>query len=140
MKVEQRMNRDVVCVDEDEPLSTALQVILWGGHRHLPVLEQGRVVGVLTERDVLRHAARQGWGAGVSGRVKDAMSAPAEVASPGDDLPDAAAQMVASRVGCLPVVKAGRLVGILSRTDLLAELSQDRPPKIARARGGQRRV
>jgi CBS domain-containing protein len=47
------------------------------------------------------------------------MSAPAVVATPNEDLAEAAARMVAARVGCLPVVEHGHLVGMLTSTDLL---------------------
>jgi CBS domain-containing protein len=52
------------------------------------------------------------------------MSAPAERASPEEPLSDAAARMNVKRLGCLPVISAGSLVGILTRSDVLAFVAQ----------------
>lgn len=84
-------------------------MMAWAGARHLPVTREGTVVGVLSERDPLRH--------GPVGRVGEAMSSPPEVIGP-----EAAARMVERRIGCLPVVEAGLLVGIVTATDLLDHL------------------
>ena len=77
------------------------------------------MVGVLSERDVLAWKAEGHSLDGPDDRVRAAMSAPAIVATPDEDLGEASARMIASRVSCLPVVMHGRLVGVLTSTDLL---------------------
>jgi CBS domain-containing protein len=106
-------------VGENDSLAVAAHRMTWLGCRHLPVTRAGEVVGVLSERDLL---AWKGDGRALDGpsdRVGAAMSTPAIVATPDETLAEASARMIASRIGCLPVVLHGRLVGMLTSTDLL---------------------
>jgi CBS-domain-containing membrane protein len=99
--------------------------------RHLPVVGEGPVVGVLSASDLLRYAARSGWREASQEPVRRAMTRPAETIDPEAEIADAAARMVEHGIGCLPVVSDGRtLVGILTRADLLAH----------EARGGMQAV
>jgi CBS domain-containing protein len=87
-----------------------------------PVTREHEVVGVLSERDIL---AWRGEGRGLDGpndRVAAAMTAPPIVTVPDEELGEAAARMIASRIDCLPVVMAERLVGMITSTDLLGRL------------------
>jgi CBS domain-containing protein/osmotically-inducible protein OsmY len=113
------MTRGLVEIDDGASLAAAAHRMSWQGCRHLPVIRGNKVVGVLSERDVLRWKADGRLLDGPDDRVRAAMSAPAVVATPDEDLAEAAARMVAARVGCLPVVEHGRLVGMLTSTDLL---------------------
>jgi CBS domain-containing protein/osmotically-inducible protein OsmY len=113
------MTRGLIEIDGEASLAAAAHRMSWQGCRHLPVTRGGQVVGVISERDVLRWKADGHLLDGPSDIVREAMSAPAVVATPDEDLAEAAARMVASRVGCLPVVQHGRLVGMLTSTDLL---------------------
>ncbi len=119
MKVRDLMTTELLEVSENDSLAVAAHRMTWAGCRHLPVTREGEVVGVLSERDLL---AWRGEGRGLDGpqdRVGAAMSAPAVVAVPEDDLGQAAARMIARRIGCLPVVMHGRLMGMITSTDLL---------------------
>lgn len=123
MKVWERMRRDPITVAETDDLATALQLMLWNGVRHLPVLRAGRLVGILSQRDLLaRHdpVFPQNM---LDGKVVDAMRTEVQVTHPKEELHDAAARMSTTKCGCLPVVDAGALVGILTTTDLLTELA-----------------
>lgn len=123
MDIGELMHRDVVTIEESEDLATALQLMGWNGIRHLPVVRGGKVIGVLSERDVLARASADAkWN--VSGSVEDAMSRPPKVAPPSMDANEAAALMVAERIDALPVVDAGTLVGIVTSTDLLGHVAQ----------------
>jgi CBS domain-containing protein len=113
--------RGVVQIDEDASLASAAHRMAWQRCRHLPVTREGEVVGVLTERDVLAWKAEGRPLDGPEDLVRAAMSSPATVATPDEDLAEAAARMVAARIECLPVVLHGRLVGILTSTDLIGE-------------------
>ena len=123
MKVREVMTTDnLLMIGEDDSLATAAQKMTWARCRHLPVVRDREVVGVLSERDIL------GWlGDGKrldtpTDLVRAAMVSPARVASPDDDLGEVAARMLSYRVGCLPVVIGGKLVGMVTRGDLLGRI------------------
>jgi acetoin utilization protein AcuB len=113
-------------VSGTDSLGTAEQAMLRYGIRHLPVIEDGRVVGMLSERDVFAARARAQpdvpwWRLDVRG----AMSSPAQTAHPEDSLTEVAGRLAVSKVGALPVVELGRLVGLVTVSDVLeAEVMQ----------------
>lgn len=125
MKVSDVMQRNVTTVSEDESLGLALQLMLWNEVKHVPVRrsEDGRVTGVISERDVLR-ANHAGGEQVLARKVRDVMSSPAVHIRPDADLADAAAELVTKRLGCLPVIEAGELVGIVTASDVAATLAQ----------------
>lgn len=130
MLVRGRMTREVVTVSPAGTVADALELLQDHGIRHLPVVDGGRVVGVVTDRDI-RPAVGPGSSDADRTTIDEIMSAPAVVAAP--DLPvESAARVLAEhRIGCLPVVEAGELVGILTESDLLrsfVELMTGREP------------
>jgi acetoin utilization protein AcuB len=119
MKIKDVMRtRNVLSVRADDDIALAAQLMRWGNVRHLPVLEHGKVVGVFSERDLLRYRADTGGQGGLD-PVRRFMSAPAEVVSPDDEAAKAMGLMLAAELGCLPVVEEQRLVGVLTLTDLV---------------------
>lgn len=123
MKVWERMRRDPITVAETDDLATALQLMLWNGVRHLPVLRGKRLIGVLSQRDILARHDPVFPQSMLDGKVVDAMVTDVAVTYPKEELHDAAARMSTNKYGCLPVVDAGRVVGILTTTDMLTELA-----------------
>jgi len=102
-----------------------------GGVRHMPVVSQGQLVGVVSERDLLRASIsnvevteddeRRVFLHGIE--IEAVMSKPAVVVTPSASLTEAAELMADHKIGCLPVVgAAGELVGIVTETDLLQAL------------------
>ena len=118
--VRQLLTEVPMTVAQDDELALAQQVMIWSDVRHLPIMAGERLVGVLSERDILRCYAEEGRQAAGRRRVAAVMSSPPVTIGADDDVA-AAAKLVADRgIGCLPVVDHGSLLGILTRRDLLA--------------------
>ncbi|HLK11133.1 MAG TPA: CBS domain-containing protein [Candidatus Binatia bacterium] len=97
----------------------------------LPVVVDGHLVGIITDRDLrdafpavpeVSAALRSGRAHGDLGEtpVEDVMTRTVVTVAPSDVLTEAAQLMRRERIGALPVVEEGRLVGILTRSDVLA--------------------
>ncbi|RMG12903.1 MAG: CBS domain-containing protein [Deltaproteobacteria bacterium] len=114
MKVKDVMKKSPMTIGPNESLALASQMMAWGGIRHLPVVEDGKLVGILSERDILACEDRK------HAHVSDVMSTPAHTASPDDTLVEAAGRMVAEGISALPIVEKGKLIGIVTSTDVLA--------------------
>jgi acetoin utilization protein AcuB len=115
MLVRYRMTKEPVTVEPDEWLSAAAHKMQAGGFRRLPVVRDGHLVGIVTDRD-----ARQHRGHLEHTKIKKAMSeSPLIVATPGMTLEEAAAIMLEQQIGGLPVVDQGRLVGIITASDVM---------------------
>ncbi len=114
------MTEKVTTVAPDDDLALAMQLMLWSGVRHLPVVDGLELVGILSDHDLLppRDASFDAY---LRRRVRDVMRHPVKVAHPDDDVREAAGLMATARIHCLPVVDDDRLVGILTSSDILAE-------------------
>lgn len=121
------MQRKIVTISAHESLSTVEDIMRLGRVRHMPVVSGGQLVGVVSERDLLRGslsslsahrtAERKAFLYAVEiGRV---MSSPPIVIHPGASIKEAARTMAEAKIGCLPVVDGDDLVGIVTETDVL---------------------
>ncbi|MCS6913276.1 MAG: CBS domain-containing protein [Myxococcales bacterium] len=133
MKVKDLLRtRTPLTVRPDDELALARQMMLWGNVRHLPVVNHaGAVVGIVTEHDILRYRAT--GGTDDRDPVQTFMTHPVEVIDPEASVAEASARMLARRIGCLPVLENGRLVGILTTTDLLGSQVVAGPPRASSA-------
>lgn len=120
MKIREVMTHKVIGVGLDDDLEMAKQLMLWGGFRHLPVISERRVVGIVSERDVLTALGSAAVKAGRRAHVRDFMRTPATTAAPDDDVESAAVLLAEKKIGCLPVVEDGEVIGLVTTTDLLA--------------------
>lgn len=121
------MSRKVVSISSDDTLDTVREIMELGSVRHLPVVRRGGLVGVVSQRDLLKASLSSVMGLpaeeqrrfleGVS--IGSVMSTPAVSVGPETGVREAAQLMSDRKIGCLPVVDAGRLVGIVTETDLL---------------------
>ncbi len=124
------MSRPAITVAPSTLLLDAALTLRTGAIRHLPVLEDGQLVGLLTDRDIQRCApsrlipiTEDGYNQVFAGTtVSRVMTREPLFVSPDASLPAAIALMQQSRYGCLPVVENGELVGILTRSDLVDTL------------------
>ena len=127
LQVSAVMKRRPVSVREDASLDEAMALMDGRDIRHFPVVGPGKprgVVGVISDRDLLEltgwlHPRQREWLEAPSGCVREFMHAPAVTAAPGDSLASVVERIVGRRIGCLPVVDGGELVGILTESDLL---------------------
>jgi acetoin utilization protein AcuB len=129
-----------ITVRADDDLALVLQVMMWGDIRHLPVMGGDGLVGVLSERDVLRRYAEIGPHAGPREKATAAMamSSPPVTIGPEEAVTDAVKLVTDRHIGCLPVVERGQLIGLLTRWDLLVQLGDRHEPHVAepsRAKG-----
>ena len=113
MKVRDLMTRPPLTIEDTNDVALGLQIMAWGDVRHLPVLHEGSLVGVVSERDLL--ANKQD-----NPRIGEIMTSPPQIARADDDITEAARRMVGAKVGCLPVVEHNELVGIITVTDVVA--------------------
>ena len=124
MKANAAMTRHVVCVEADDTLLEAHEIMSEWNIRHLPVLEDRKLIGILSDRDVL---ARSEWDDGKlvvpEVDVSDAMTCDPVTCSPSSDLSDIGTMMVDRKIDCVPVVdEDGVLVGLVTSTDLIEQL------------------
>ena len=131
-RVREIMSTEVRTLGRNDNLGLARDIMRQERIRHFPVLDGGRVVGVVSQRDLF-HAtlgslmnygerSEQAYLASVA--VKEVMEEPAVTISPEASVKEAAARMVRCRIGCLPVVDNGRLRGIVTETDILRQVAE----------------
>ncbi|MDV6014215.1 CBS domain-containing protein [Haloechinothrix sp. LS1_15] len=121
MKARELMSSPAVSVGVATPVREAAALLTEYGFASLPVTgEDGSVVGVITEHDALLESGSPS--AGDERTAGEVMSTPAWVVAPDIEASDVARRMLADRVRCIPVVEDGRLVGVISRRDLLRSL------------------
>jgi acetoin utilization protein AcuB len=117
MQVMNWMTPSRVCVDPRENLAKAGALMAAGGFRQLPVVDNGNLIGIVTDRDLRPHV-----GYLESTLVDAAMTSCPVVIGPSDLVEVAAKLMIQHKIGAIPVVENGRTVGILSTSDLLKAL------------------
>ena len=122
MLVRDAMTQRVTTVTPSTAVTTALRLMYIQHIRHLPVVSDGRLVGIVSDRDV-RPAARSAPVSSIRDRVVGRVMTPAVLwVRPDDELHAAIKDMLAWRISALPVVEHDRLVGILTTTDCLQAL------------------
>jgi len=110
----------LVVVGPDDDLARAGQTMTFTRVRHVPVLENGALVGILSERDFIRGLAQVRPGEPAP-TVRGAMHAPVTWIGPDEPIASALALMLSRKIGCLPVMSSAGLEGMLTTTDLLRQ-------------------
>ena len=119
-RVDQYMTTDLFTVKPDDIVDLVASMMDWNNIRHVPVEDdEHRLVGLVSQRNILRLIAR-GWQDEDKERsVSDIMISKLETVAPETTTQDAVRLMRERKVSCLPVVKEGRLVGIVSESDFV---------------------
>jgi CBS domain-containing membrane protein len=130
LKVRDVMTADPTTLKRNDKLTLAEDIMTLGRVRHLPVVDDDdqTVVGIVTQRDLFRDALAQALGYGKHAQrklldtlsVKDVMATEVVTSSPDASLVEAAKILTERKIGCLPVVENGKLVGILTEGDFVA--------------------
>ena len=150
MKVREIMTADVLTVAPDTTVDVIAGLMGARGISGVPVVEAGRVVGIVTELDLILRNTRfepPAFFQLLDGRIpletpahfrkrlqhmfgthaRDVMTEEAVTVGPDDDLEHLADLMVKRRLNPIPVVEQGRLVGIVSRADLVRMMARADP-------------
>ena len=127
MKVKEWMTPEPKTVNEDDPVKAAVNLVVENRIRHLPVVRGDALVGIISDRDLKR--AMPSIVAGATAEeyqtfmeetpVEQAMTANPIACAPNTDLVDLVREFCQKKVGAIPVVDDGRLVGIVTQTDMM---------------------
>src|SRR5919108_178222 len=138
--VREIMTTDVITLERNDSLQLAKDIMTLGRVRHFPVIEDGKVVGVVSQRDLYKASlgsvmkygekAQRAFLEGIA--VKEVMSEPVVTVTPHTPVREAARLMIDKKIGCLPVLEGAQLVGLVTETDMLKlvvdmEMIEERP-------------
>ncbi|WP_427788889.1 CBS domain-containing protein [Brevundimonas diminuta] len=123
MKIREVMTRDVQVARPEDTLQAVAGRMAAGDFGFIPVADGDRLIGALTDRDIVVRAVASG--AGPEARVQDVLSRDALIVRADDDLKVALDLMASRQIRRLPVVdKDGRLVGVVSLGDLSTRVKE----------------
>jgi acetoin utilization protein AcuB len=132
MLVKNRMTAQPVTVTPEDSLAHALRLTREHRVRHLPVVRNGQLVGILSDRDIrlampspIEVADPERASMLERTPVERVMTREVITAGPFDAVEDAAEQICRHRIGCLPVTDAhGRLLGMITETDVVVAFAE----------------
>lgn len=116
-----------VTLAPNDTLDLANDVISLGRIRHIPIVENGKLVGLISERDLIGAAANRIFGLKQESRsallkselIKNVMKKRLVTVTPDTPIKEAARLMADKKVGCVPVLHKGALVGLVTTTNVL---------------------
>ncbi|MCP3987363.1 MAG: CBS domain-containing protein [bacterium] len=126
-RVRDIMGGQLVTISASDRLSTVEDIMTLGHVRHMPVVLAGQLVGVVSERDLLRaslsvfseHRAEERRAFMHMVEIERIMSTPPIVVGPDAMIEEAALTMAEKKIGCLPVLDGDQLLGLVTETDIL---------------------
>jgi CBS domain-containing protein len=132
LRVRDLMSADATTLKSNDNLTLAEDIMNLGRIRHLPVLDENeqKVVGIVSQRDLFRGALAHALGLSPRAQrrilhtleVKDVMETEVITTTPDTSLIEAARVLEERKIGCLPVVENGRLVGIITEADFVKQV------------------
>ena len=121
------MTPDVTTLGRNDSLQVVKDIMTLGRVRHFPVIDDGKLVGVVSQRDLYKASlgsvmkygekAQRSFLEGIA--VKEVMCEPVITIAPHAAVKQAARIMMDKKIGCLPVLEGPKLVGIVTETDML---------------------
>ncbi len=132
MQAKDIMSTDVEIVGRNDTLLTVEELMINKKVRHILVLENGQVIGIISQRDLFKASMSSTMGIGEKAHkaylrsvlAKEIMTYPVITTSPTASLKEVVDLMLQKGIGCVPVLEGTRLVGIITKTDLLRYLSE----------------
>jgi acetoin utilization protein AcuB len=135
------MNPPDYTIGPDALVDEAFKIMQRNSIRHLLVVENDELAGVVTDHDLKRSdvegeltSVSELYRVGEKLKVRDVMTEEVVTATPDDLTADAARIMVENKINCLPVIDDDKVVGILTSSDLLAALVHEVDPDFVAAR------
>ena len=131
MLIKDRMTRSPITAPPEIPMQEALKLMRERGIRRLPVVDKkGKLVGIVSDRDLLHASPSDATSLSVwelnyllsKVTLKELMTTPVITVTPETPVQEAARIMAEKKIGGLPVVQAGKVVGIITETDLFRVL------------------
>lgn len=122
MRVADWMQRKLITINPQETLRTAWQLLRQHHIRHLPVVEEGRLIGIVTDRD-LRQAMPYLLD---KVHIREVMTKRVVGVSLDVSIAKAADLMLRNKIGCLPVLEGEVLVGIITESDILRAVAEQK--------------
>jgi acetoin utilization protein AcuB len=121
------MTTPVETIPRSECLLTAALILRRTGYRHLPIVEDGRLVGIITDRDIgrlspsrLENISPEAYNTLLEETpLERVMTRDPLSATPDMPVVEAVALMHQKKLGCMPVVDGGQVVGIITVNDML---------------------
>ena len=114
MFVNQWMKTNPVTVTSEDYLATAQEKMRAGSFRHLPVVDDGKLIGIITDRDLRQHMGHL-----ERTKVNAATTENAVTVGPRTTLEEAAKLLLKHKINGLPVMDGGRLIGMITTSDIL---------------------
>ena len=116
-----------VCLKPEDTLDLANDIISLGRIRHIPIIDHGRLVGILSERDLIGATATHIFGLKQKNKsallksfaIKDVMKKRVITVGPDTEIKDAVSIMQKKKIGCVPVLTDGAVIGLVTTTDIL---------------------
>jgi len=132
MLVSDRMKKPVLTITPDIPIHEALNILKHEQIRHIPVLQGEKLVGIVTNEDLFYASPSPATSLSIwemnylisKVTVKEVMTENVVTITEDTPIEAAALIMVKHKIGCLPVMRNGELVGIITETDLLKILPE----------------
>ncbi|MDW7675728.1 MAG: CBS domain-containing protein [Bacillota bacterium] len=133
MRVDNYMTANVITIDQDSKFIEAMEKMEQHQIRHLLVMDGEKLVGIVTLTDLYRVSPSPANALSNHElpylldklKVKHFMTKKLEIINPLDSIKVAAKQMLENRISCLPVINDGRLVGVITETDVLRAIMME---------------
>ena len=130
MLVRKKMNKNLVTIEKNERMTTAKKILQEKNIRHLPVVEGKKLVGLVTNMDIRKAEASPATSLEIRElhylldklTVQEIMTRNVITISPDISVEEATTLLHYNKIGCLPVVEDGNLIGIITEDDVMEML------------------